>query len=571
MKPILYVTVGIPGSGKTIHYYDNMDKNITRISSDDYRIKYNVKSPWELMFKDTRDLLKQNKDVYFDATNLSQKKRKNIYQQFKKLAKVIIIEFLISISDAIRHVETRNKKETQAFVPIEAIGKLLKVYKKPKIDVDCCDIISILIYPHNAIICYPFRGNTSHDSIYHLETINEHIYMCHDLAKKMYPEWGDLRLVAKYHDIGKHYTKNKGVYYGHAQVSAYLARVAGCSELVQDSIDEHMDYSKDLLDITKAFIEIDSKCCITAPNVFEYIKPSDEFMEKYSYSKRWKKLNCSYVHVRDNIPEYQESIDSLLKDRSSVISINHHGEVTTICRGLPKFYNVGERDEKPSEYDTYKKLDGSMIQVFKYENDIHVLSRGTISINEYTEMFREVFKDEDKIEEGYTYIYELIGKRNRIVVNYKVDLDYKHICTINNDTTKISMNEELKVDNDDMTLRNIEGYILIDNNNKMFKAKTNEYSKLHKFVGIGSNKSLAECMIDDDLVDDVYPLLDEEMKLKLEFAFRRKKELDEWFKNIDLSDRKAFFNSGDDRLKYWKSLNINKLDIRFYEKILDEY
>lgn len=89
----LYILIGVPGVGKSTIANKLKNKNTICLSSDDIREEYieNIEDyqkhnakVFEIMNNKTFELLKEGKNVIYDATNLSRKKRKHLYNQAKK-------------------------------------------------------------------------------------------------------------------------------------------------------------------------------------------------------------------------------------------------------------------------------------------------------------------------------------------------------------------------------------------------------------------------------------------------------------------------------------------------------
>lgn len=89
----LYILIGVPGVGKSTIANKLKNKNTIHLSSDNIREEYieNIEDyqkhnakVFEIMNNKTFELLKEGKNVIYDATNLSRKKRKNLYNQAKK-------------------------------------------------------------------------------------------------------------------------------------------------------------------------------------------------------------------------------------------------------------------------------------------------------------------------------------------------------------------------------------------------------------------------------------------------------------------------------------------------------
>lgn len=101
------------------------------------------------------------------------------------------------------------------------------------------------------------------------------------------------------------------------------------------------------------------------------------------------------------------------------------GERNVVSRGLNKFFNREELngDEIPNEpFEVFEKYDGSYINVFRYNGEIIVSSRGSFTSDQaiYTrQLINEKYPCfESHMVNNTSYIFELIADWNRIVVNY---------------------------------------------------------------------------------------------------------------------------------------------------------
>jgi len=112
-------------------------------------------------------------------------------------------------------------------------------------------------------------------------------------------------------------------------------------------------------------------------------------------------------------------------------------EITKICRGLitspderrvvafsfPKFFNYGEINaEFPNEpYKIYDKLDGSLIIAYWYSNKWNFATKGSFNSIQAIEAEGLALSNKNYFENmtpGYTYLFEYVGPRNKIVVKY---------------------------------------------------------------------------------------------------------------------------------------------------------
>ena len=95
VENLFIMTVGVPGSGKSTYFKKMKDKaNWVYISSDDIRAelfgsaqdqKHN-QEVFQEMRKRSAEAIIQNKNIYYDVTNVIRKKRKNFLKDMKNVA-----------------------------------------------------------------------------------------------------------------------------------------------------------------------------------------------------------------------------------------------------------------------------------------------------------------------------------------------------------------------------------------------------------------------------------------------------------------------------------------------------
>ena len=204
-------------------------------------------------------------------------------------------------------------------------------------------------------------------------------------------------------------------------------------------------------------------------------------------------------------------------------------DITNIARGLvldelgnivvncmPKFHNnVDEfgsatfEKNKDKKYSITEKWDGSLIQVAKWNGNYIITSSGSFQSPQAlkaTELFNK--NGLGFVEENKTYIFEIIYKTNKIVIDYG-DLEILTLLAIRNTETgeeiSFSPNEFLSynfkgvspIDKtfDDVLkeqnqekFTNREGYVIKFENGDRVKVKFSQYVILHKLVsGINEN------------------------------------------------------------------------------------
>ena len=147
----LYITVGLPGSGKSTYVKNFIkDKDIEYLSSDSLRAVYGKSEEDQtvtpLVFghikRKVDEFLKDGKNVLVDATSVNRKERSDYINTAKKYgAKVVAIVFKMDRQGLI----DRNKKRGEQGgreVPTFVIDKMLAKFEEPSYD----EGIDVIIY-----------------------------------------------------------------------------------------------------------------------------------------------------------------------------------------------------------------------------------------------------------------------------------------------------------------------------------------------------------------------------------------------------------------------------------------
>ena len=151
MNNTLYITVGLPGSGKSTYSKNFIkDKDVEYLSSDELRAVYGKSEEDQtvtpLVFghikRKVDEFLKDGKNVLVDATSVNRKERSDYIKTAKKYgAKVVAIVFKMDRQGLI----DRNKKRGEQggrVVPDWVIDKMLAKFEEPSYD----EGIDVMIY-----------------------------------------------------------------------------------------------------------------------------------------------------------------------------------------------------------------------------------------------------------------------------------------------------------------------------------------------------------------------------------------------------------------------------------------
>lgn len=244
--PTFIMLVGLPGSGKS--YFANKLKkldNFVICSSDELRKElfgsYDVQDRNNQLFYELHNRIKQNlkdgKNVIYDATNISKKKRKSFLTN--ELKSICCVKKCICImtpyEDCIYQNSIREKS-----VPNEVIKKMYSNWSPPNYNEGWDDIEIEFHYVNTAPRDFSFfqffygkvnACSIDHDNPHHTDTIGNHCVRAYRYILNNYPNSTNLAIAALLHDIGKPFTKSRikfngdidsiSHYYNHQNCGAY--------------------------------------------------------------------------------------------------------------------------------------------------------------------------------------------------------------------------------------------------------------------------------------------------------------------------------------------------------------
>lgn len=209
-------------------------------------------------------------------------------------------------------------------------------------------------------------------------------------------------------------------------------------------------------------------------------------------------------------------------------------EVTTLCRGLVtdiegnivarpfrKFFNMEEKRHTPtSDFEVMDKMDGSLGILFNYNGEWVMATRGSFISEQAIKGFEMLQKyDYQRLPKEYTYMFEILYKQNRIVVEY----DFEDLVLLGMIETKTGYEVDLYGKSDDIRYSNLinnlgfivvkkydgitdystlkgmvkdneEGFVVKFSNGDRMKIKGEEYLRLHKIMTNVSTKAVWEVL-----------------------------------------------------------------------------
>lgn len=227
--------VGLSGSGKSSY---NFKEEVVKISSDALRKELfgdeNDQTHNAEVFNELHKRvilnLKNGKNVVYDATNLSRRRRKAFLKTIAHIpCKKICVVFRTPYEVCVKRDSLRSRT-----VGVSVIFKQLKQFQMPQYD-EGWDLINFTYLQSDKAVD-PFAlvelsKLVEHDNPHHLETIGQHMQMTYDKLCKMTKD-EELRIAGLFHDLGKVSTKyfrnargektDIAHYYSHENVSTYL-------------------------------------------------------------------------------------------------------------------------------------------------------------------------------------------------------------------------------------------------------------------------------------------------------------------------------------------------------------
>jgi predicted kinase len=151
MNNTLYITVGLPGSGKSTYVKNFIkDKDIEYLSSDELRAKFGsgetdqtcTNQVFGHIKRKVDEFLKDGKNVLVDATSINRKERSDYINTAKKYgAKVVAIVFKMDRQGLIERNKKRGEQGGRE-VPTFVIDKMIAKYEEPSYS----EGIDVIIY-----------------------------------------------------------------------------------------------------------------------------------------------------------------------------------------------------------------------------------------------------------------------------------------------------------------------------------------------------------------------------------------------------------------------------------------
>lgn len=234
--PKLYVMIGLSASGKsTIANKIKEDSNIEIVSSDKIREEYfggvenqsNHSDVFQIFYQKIVSILNSGHDVIADATNITIKSRKQMFQHVKDI-ECDIIGYLC-VKDINSCIIDDKKRENS--VGKRAIERQRDRFQLPFKEEGFKDILifnNVDMEKYKPDDYLKMMEGFEQENPHHTQTLLEHVMSVANRLTVTASKFDSSLLVAGlYHDIGKLYTKTKGEdgvahYYSHENYGAYL-------------------------------------------------------------------------------------------------------------------------------------------------------------------------------------------------------------------------------------------------------------------------------------------------------------------------------------------------------------
>lgn len=248
MKPVLYMTVGLPSSGKSYCAKKHFS-NINIYSSDDIRVELfgNVDvqdkndKVFNLLHKRVKEDLKSGRNSFIDATNITSKRRRAFLKDIRNIdcTKVCLV-----FATTVERCKSSNKLREKS-VPESVIDRMYRNFEMPGM-FEGWDKIFVIYNEEDNYDSYDFckvlaeADKFDQKNPHHTHTLGEHL-RC---VRGQLLDGGDKNLVTAgfLHDIGKMKTQifldasgnpsDIAHYYSHHNVGAYdsMIIIRGCSD-----------------------------------------------------------------------------------------------------------------------------------------------------------------------------------------------------------------------------------------------------------------------------------------------------------------------------------------------------
>lgn len=247
-------------------------------------------------------------------------------------------------------------------------------------------------------------------------------------------------------------------------------------------------------------------------NYLDLVKP---YMDNGSVYTNEKDGLIQYCYNQSEA--YKHGWGDILKISRGIVFEKETGKLVAVP--MVKFFNLGEDGYNLNDlplsldYQIFNKWDGSLIIVFWHNDKWNFATKGSLK-SDQAKMAEELFlKNQMTLDDkNLTYLFELVGPENQIVVRYKepelilLETIHRETLECNTKFSKIpDVSSSLHTLEDLMGFcethsdPDMEGFVIVFSNGLRVKIKTQEYLKLHRIMTRLSPKNILENMVSEPL------------------------------------------------------------------------
>lgn len=271
-----------------------------------------------------------------------------------------------------------------------------------------------------------------------------------------------------------------------------------------------------------------------------------KILEKYLSERKITRRKHPYLPIY----VYKYSQETTFSREWDEITLQMRGTVldedgNRLSNPFPKFFNLEELEglnipfPKKKPWRVYDKLDGSLVEVFKYKDGVVVATGGSfesIQAQVAQKMLWEKHKEFMlNLKDGWTYLFEFIFPENKIVVDYGSeeklvligvrDLDGYDFNIERFENLGFELPESYELDIDGILKKqsrpdfiNKEGFVVKWADGFRVKIKYIEYLRLHKLISGVNERFVWEFLKDgkeielENVPDEVFQFIEDTKK-----------------------------------------------------------
>lgn len=179
-----------------------------------------------------------------------------------------------------------------------------------------------------------------------------------------------------------------------------------------------------------------------------------EILKFINSHKNWKEILMSdpynllirefdgYILIKYN-QIFSDFSQRMVREARGFILKKENNRYRIVCAPFTKFFCIGDPNANKDLYKLYhrkkwlveEKIDGSLIKLWFDDGQWHISTNGTIDakdaevqfkvdgVNNFKELFDSVAQNKieyDKLDKLYTYMFELVGTANKVIVPYSI-------------------------------------------------------------------------------------------------------------------------------------------------------